>query len=71
MNPKVLKTMRIISLVLGTITINGNAVTRNPAYYILAYASKFARPGSVRDHHLIRMCLTERLSVASCANVYC
>ena len=33
---------------LGTITINGNAVTRNPAYYILAHASKFARPGSVR-----------------------
>lgn len=33
---------------LGTITIDGNAVTRNPAYYILAHASKFARPGSVR-----------------------
>lgn len=33
---------------LGTITINGNTVTRNPAYYILAHASKFVRPGSVR-----------------------
>ena len=33
---------------LGTVTINGNAVTRNPAYYILAHASKFVRPGSVR-----------------------
>lgn len=33
---------------LGTITINGNLVTRNPAYYILAHASKFVRPGSVR-----------------------
>lgn len=33
---------------LGTITINGNAVTRNPAYYILAHAAKFVRPGSVR-----------------------
>ena len=33
---------------LGTITINGNMVTRNPAYYILAHASKFVRPGSVR-----------------------
>ena len=33
---------------LGTITINGNEVTRNPAYYILAHASKFVRPGSVR-----------------------
>jgi len=33
---------------LGSITINGNAVTRNPAYYILAHASKFVRPGSVR-----------------------
>jgi glucosylceramidase len=26
----------------------GNAVTRNEAYYIIAHASKFARPGSVR-----------------------
>jgi len=33
---------------LGTITINNNAITRNPAYYILAHASKFVRPGSVR-----------------------
>jgi glucosylceramidase len=33
---------------LGTITINGNAVNRNPAYYILAHASKFVRPGSQR-----------------------
>ena len=35
---------------LGTITINGNVVTRNPAYYILAHAAKFVRPGSVRIH---------------------
>lgn len=33
---------------LGTITIDGNNVTRNPAYYILAHAAKFVRPGSVR-----------------------
>jgi glucosylceramidase len=33
---------------LGTVTVNGNVVTRNPAYYILAHASKFVRPGSVR-----------------------
>lgn len=33
---------------LGTVTIDGNKVTRNPAYYILAHASKFVRPGSVR-----------------------
>lgn len=33
---------------LGTVTINGNEVTRNPAYYILAHAAKFVRPGSVR-----------------------
>jgi len=33
---------------LGTITINANTVTRNPAYYILAHAAKFVRPGSVR-----------------------
>lgn len=35
-------------LCLGTITIDGNKITRNPAYYILAHASKFVRPGSVR-----------------------
>ncbi|MBC5775176.1 glucosylceramidase [Pontibacter sp. KCTC 32443] len=33
---------------LGAVTINGSSVTRNPAYYIIAHASKFARPGSVR-----------------------
>jgi glucosylceramidase len=33
---------------LGAITIDGNQVTRNPAYYIIAHASKFARPGSLR-----------------------
>ncbi|WP_240040726.1 glycoside hydrolase family 30 protein [Pseudocnuella soli] len=33
---------------LGGITISGDAVTRNPAYYIVAHAAKFVRPGSVR-----------------------
>lgn len=33
---------------LGGITIDGNNVTRQPAYYIIAHASKFVRPGSVR-----------------------
>ncbi|MDP1677271.1 MAG: glycoside hydrolase family 30 beta sandwich domain-containing protein [Bacteroidota bacterium] len=33
---------------LGVVTINGNVVVRNPAYYIIAHASKFIRPGSVR-----------------------
>lgn len=33
---------------LGAITIDGNQVTRNPACYIVAHASKFVRPGSVR-----------------------
>jgi glucosylceramidase len=33
---------------LGALTIDGNEVTRNPAYYIIAHASKFVRPGSVR-----------------------
>jgi len=33
---------------LGTVTIDGNNVTRNPAYYILAHCAKFVRPGSVR-----------------------
>ncbi len=33
---------------LGALTINGTSVTRNVAYYIIAHASKFVRPGSVR-----------------------
>ncbi len=33
---------------LGALTIDGDNVVRNPAYYIIAHASKFARPGSVR-----------------------
>ena len=33
---------------LGAVTLAGNTVTRNPAYYIIAHASKFVRPGSVR-----------------------
>ncbi len=33
---------------LGAVTIDGNTVTRNPAYYIIAHAAKFVRPGSTR-----------------------
>jgi glucosylceramidase len=33
---------------LGAVTIEGDAVVRNPAYYIVAHVSKFVRPGSVR-----------------------
>jgi glucosylceramidase len=33
---------------LGAITIDGNRVIRNPAYYIIAHASRFVVPGSVR-----------------------
>ncbi len=33
---------------LGALTLSGDAVTRNPAYYILAHSAKFVRPGSVR-----------------------
>ncbi|TGE25892.1 glucosylceramidase [Hymenobacter aquaticus] len=33
---------------LGALTINGGSVTRNTAYYTVAHASKFVRPGSVR-----------------------
>jgi len=33
---------------LGAITLDGNTITRNPAYYNIAVASKFVRPGSVR-----------------------
>ncbi len=32
----------------GAITIDGNTVTRNLAFYTAAHASKFVRPGSVR-----------------------
>ena len=33
---------------LGAITLDGNQVTRNVAYYTIAHASKFVQPGSVR-----------------------
>ncbi len=33
---------------LGALTLDGDAVTRNPAYYIVAHAAKSVRPGSVR-----------------------
>jgi glucosylceramidase len=33
---------------LGAITIATDSVSRNPAYYIIAHAAKFVRPGSVR-----------------------
>lgn len=33
---------------LGGITISGDSVTRNPAYYVVAHAAKFVRPGSTR-----------------------
>jgi len=33
---------------LGAITVDQNNITRNPAYYIVAHAAKFVRPGSVR-----------------------
>jgi glucosylceramidase len=34
----------------GAITIEGDSVTRNLAYYTLAHVSKFVRPGSTRIH---------------------
>lgn len=33
---------------LGALTIDGNTVVKNVAYYIIAHASKFVRPGSKR-----------------------
>ena len=33
---------------LGAVTIDGYKVTRTPAYYIIAHAARFVRPGSVR-----------------------
>jgi glucosylceramidase len=34
----------------GALTIDGDHVTRNVAYYIIAHAAKWVRPGSVRIH---------------------
>jgi glucosylceramidase len=36
------------SMCQGAITIDGDAITRNLAYYTIAHASKFVRPGSIR-----------------------
>ncbi|HEM49096.1 MAG TPA: glucosylceramidase, partial [Caldithrix sp.] len=33
---------------MGAVTINGDIITRNPAYYIIAHAAKYVRPGSRR-----------------------
>jgi len=33
---------------LGALSIAGDQVVRNPAYYVIAHASKFVRPGSLR-----------------------
>lgn len=44
------------NLCLGAVTIDGNVVhyPRNPAYYVVAHAAKFARPGSTRiDSNLV------------------
>lgn len=38
------------SMCQGAITIDGNNVTKNIAYYTIAHASKFIRPGSYRIH---------------------
>ncbi|WP_207532473.1 glycoside hydrolase family 30 protein [Desertivirga arenae] len=36
------------STCLGALTVSGSSVSRNVSYYIIAHASKFVRPGSVR-----------------------
>jgi len=33
---------------LGAVTIAGDSISHNPAYFIIAHAAKFVRPGSVR-----------------------
>jgi glucosylceramidase len=43
---------------LGALTLSGDAVTRNPAYYILAHAAKHVRPGSVRIESTVPGTLT-------------
>ena len=45
---------------LGAVTINGNQITRNQSYYIIAHASKFVRPGSSR---------ISTTDIPNCANV--
>lgn len=37
----------------GALTINGDSVTRNAGYYIIAHASRFVPPGSVRTSSTI------------------
>jgi glucosylceramidase len=39
---------------LGAITIGGDSVTRNPAYYVIAHASKLVDPGSHRIGSTLR-----------------
>ncbi|KAA6318369.1 Glucuronoxylanase XynC [termite gut metagenome] len=36
------------SMCQGAVTIDGDKITKNIAYYVMAHASKFVRPGSVR-----------------------
>jgi len=36
------------SMCQGAVTLDGDVVSRNIAYYVIAHASKFVRPGSVR-----------------------
>jgi glucosylceramidase len=36
------------NICLGAITIQGDTIMRNPAYYVIAHAAKLVRPGSVR-----------------------
>ena len=38
------------TMCLGALTIIGDNVIRNPAYYIIAHAAKYVRPGSQRIH---------------------
>lgn len=34
----------------GALTIDGDRITRNVAYYVIAHAAKWVRPGSIRIH---------------------
>ena len=38
------------SMCQGAVTIDGDNISRNIAYYVIAHASKFVRPGSIRIH---------------------
>lgn len=58
------------SMCQGALTIDKDSVSRNLAYYVIAHASKFVRPGSVR-HRLDRSRRQERFHLRRRAAAQC